>query len=225
MKHIYLLIVTFVLLFGNGCKKSDKGQFTLLEKDATGLDFRNMLKEDENFNIFKYQYYYNGGGIAIADFDNDGLQDVFFTGNMVKNRLFRNKGNLKFDDVTEKSGVAKAEGWCTGANAIDINNDGWMDLYICRAGYPFPKLRKNLLYINNKNLTFTEQAAEYGLDDDSYSTHAAFFDYDKDGDLDMFLLNHSAPEYSKGSLEIVTLKTKENRSLRVNYLEMTMGNM
>ncbi|MBL0101260.1 MAG: VCBS repeat-containing protein [Saprospiraceae bacterium] len=210
--RISLPIFTILYL----CQCSDKAfneQFTLLESNDTGLKFRNKLKEDENFNIFKYQYYYNGGGVAVADFNNDGMQDVFFTGNMVKNRLFVNKGNLEFNDITESSGVAINEGWCTGANAVDINNDGWMDIYVCRAGYPFPKLRKNLLLINNGNLTFTDKAAEYGLDDDSYSTHSAFLDYDKDGDLDMFLLNHSDLQYSKGSLEIFKLKNKREPEL------------
>lgn len=209
---IYLLC-TLLFLAAGACKKENNSMFTLLEKDETGLDFRNILKETENFNIFKYQYFYNGGGVAVADFDNDGRQDLFFTGNMVKNRLFINQGEMEFRDVTESSGVAANEGWCTGANAVDINNDGWMDIYVCRAGYPFPKLRKNLLLINNGNLTFTDKAAEYGLDDDSYSTHSAFFDYDRDGDLDMFLLNHSAPEYSKGSLEIFKLKNKREPAL------------
>src|SRR4030095_13003951 len=105
-------------------------------------------------------------------------------------------------------GIAKAEGWCTGVNAVDINNDGWMDLYICRAGYPFENLRRNLLYINNKDLTFTEKAAEYGLDDSAYSTHSAFFDYDRDGDLDLILINQYTPEYSKGNLQIFALHDK-----------------
>jgi hypothetical protein len=214
--HFFSRIFLSVLVILFLCQCSEKDvieQFTLLESSDTGLKFRNKLKEDENFNIFKYQYYYNGGGVAIADFNNDGMQDVFFTGNMVKNRLFLNEGDLEFKDITETSGVALHEGWCTGTNAVDINNDGWMDIYVCRAGYPFPNLRKNLLLINNGNLTFSDKAAEYGLDDDSYSTHSAFLDYDKDGDLDMFLLNHSDPQYSKGSLEIFKLKNKREPEL------------
>lgn len=210
----YIMILGLAaVVWAFSCKREEKQMFTLLEENKTGLNFRNILKETENFNIFKYQYFYNGGGVAVADFDNDGKQDLFFTGNMVKNRLFINEGDMEFRDVTDASGVASNEGWCTGANAVDINNDGWMDLYVCRSGYPFPKLRKNLLLINNKNLTFTDKAADYGLDDDSYSTHSAFFDYDRDGDLDMFLLNHSAPEYSKGSLEIFKLKNKREPAL------------
>ena len=191
-------------------EEEPKSGFSLLQKDKTGLDFRNILKEDENFNIFQYQYYYNGGGVALIDFNNDGLEDVFFTGNMVKNRLYQNLGNLKFKDVTEGSKLADMGGWCTGANAIDINNDGWQDLYVCRAGYPFEDFRKNLLFINNKDGSFTEQAAQYGIDDPAHSTHSSFFDYDLDGDLDLFLLNHSTPEYSKGNLEVFQLRSKKD---------------
>jgi hypothetical protein len=199
--HRFILLLT---LFGVlGCSSESKKEgFSLLSKSETGLDFRNMLNETENFNIFKYQYFYNGGGVAVADYNNDGSEDIFFTGNMVKNRLFLNDGNLSFNNITEESGVALHEGWCTGANAIDINNDGWMDIYVCRAGYPFEKLRHNLLLINNKDNTFTDRAKEYGIDDPAYSTHSSFFDYDKDGDLDLFLVNHSTPEYSKGNLEV-----------------------
>ncbi len=184
--------------------------FTKVSKKKTGIEFRNLLKEDENFNIFKYQYFNNGGGLAVGDFNNDGLQDLVFTGNMVKNRLYLNKGDFHFEDITKKSGIAEKEGWCTGVTTVDINEDGWLDLYICRAGYPFDDLRSNLLFINNGNLTFTEKAVEYGLDDLAYSTHSAFFDYDKDGDLDLFLLNHSTVEYSRGSLEVFQLRNKKN---------------
>ena len=214
---------TLILLLSQCDDWEATEQFTLLENGKTGLNFRNMLKEDENFNIFKYQYYYNGGGAALADFNNDGLQDVFFSGNMVKNRLFLNEGDLEFKDITESSGVALNEGWCTGANAVDINNDGWMDIYVCRAGYPFPNLRKNLLLINNKDLTFTDKAEEFGLDDNSYSTHSAFLDYDRDGDLDMFLLNHSDPQYSKGSLEIFKLKYKREPALESKLFRNDSG--
>jgi hypothetical protein len=204
MQRFILLITLFGIL---GCSSESKKEgFTLLSKSDTGLDFRNMLNETENFNIFKYQYFYNGGGVAVADYNNDGLEDIFFTGNMVKNRLFINDGNLSFSNITEESGVALHEGWCTGANAIDVNNDGWMDIYVCRAGYPFEKLRHNLLLINNKDNTFTDKAKEYGIDDPAYSTHSSFFDYDNDGDLDLFLVNHSTPEYSKGNLEVMEMQ-------------------
>lgn len=198
------------MFFLAACAEEPRTGFELLEKGRTGLDFRNLLKETEDFNIFKYQYFYNGAGVATADINNDGLEDIFFTGNMVKNRLFLNKGNLKFENITQSSGVAKYEGWCTGVNAIDINNDGWMDFYVCRAGLPFPKLRTNLLFINNKDNTFTESALSYGIADPAHSTHSSFFDYDRDGDLDLFLVNHSTPEYSKGNLEVKKLRQKQD---------------
>jgi hypothetical protein len=209
--------ILFILLAGCQHSAPDGQLFTRLSKSDTGIDFRNLVTEKETFNIFKYQYFYNGGGVAIGDFNNDGLQDVFFTGNMVKNRLYLNKGKLAFEDITKQSHVADLEGWCTGATPVDINNDGWLDLYICRAGYPFDNLRYNLLYINNGDAgknggvpTFTEKSAEYGLNDLAYATQAVFFDYDKDGDLDVFLLNHSTVEYSRGSLEVIPLRQKQN---------------
>ncbi len=200
-----------LLLFIFSCQNEKPGAlFTKVSKNKTGINFRNLLKEDENFNIFKYQYFNNGGGLAVGDFNNDGLQDLVFTGNMVKNRLYLNRGGFKFEDITQQSGIAEKEGWCTGVSTADINGDGWLDLYICRAGYPFDDLRSNLLFINNGDLTFTEKAAEYGLDDLAYSTHSAFFDYDLDGDLDLFLLNHSTVEYSRGSLEVFQLRNKKD---------------
>jgi hypothetical protein len=204
-----------ILLLFVSCQ-SDKpagAAFSEVPRSRTGIDFRNLVIEKETFNIFKYQYFYNGGGTAIGDFNNDGLQDIVFTGNMVKNRLYLNRGNFEFEDVTKTAGIADQEGWCTGAAPVDINGDGWLDLYICRAGYPFDNLRKNLLFINNGasgQLTFSEQAAVYGLDDPAHSTQASFFDYDLDGDLDLFLLNHSTVEYSRGSLDIYQIRHKKN---------------
>ncbi len=209
-----LRISSIVVLLGvllAGCQQSGKEEmFTEVSRNKTGIDFRNLLREDENFNIFKYQYFNNGGGLAIGDFNNDGLEDIVFTGNMVKNRLYINQGDLRFEDVTTTSGIAGKEGWCTGVTTVDINEDGWLDIYICRAGYPFDDLRSNLLFINNGDLTFTEKAADYGIDDLAYSTHSAFFDYDLDGDLDLFLLNHSTVEYSRGSQEVFQLRNKKD---------------
>jgi hypothetical protein len=201
-------------LFIISCKSDDK-LFTSLSKSETGLDFRNILEESEDLNVLNYTYFYNGGGVAVGDINNDGLTDVLFTGNMVKNRLFINKSDttnssLRFEDITQISGVAEAQGWCTGATMVDINQDGWLDIYICRSADTRAEKRKNLLYINNKNLTFSEKAAEYGLDDDGYSTQASFFDYDKDGDLDMFLLNHSLMEYAGFSKILTDLKKQRN---------------
>ena len=130
-----------------------------------------------------------GGGVGMGDFNNDGLQDIFFTANQTSNKLYINQGNFKFKDITEMAGLTSNQ-WCTGVSVVDINNDGWQDIYVCVSGPVEPGKRKNLLYINNHNLTFTEMAAAYGLDDSSYSTQAVFLDYDKDGLLDMYLLTH-----------------------------------
>lgn len=199
------IFALFLLVFACTSKPSD-AVFIQLSKNKTGLDFRNLIIEKETFNIFKYQYFYNGGGVASGDFNNDGLQDLVFTGNMVKNRLYVNQGNLSFKDVTLSSHIAEQEGWCTGVTTADVNCDGWLDIYICRAGYPFEKLTRNMLYINNGDLTFTDKAAEYGLDDKAHSTQAAFFDYDKDNDLDLLLINHSDVQYSRGSLEVLPIR-------------------
>ena len=191
------------------CQKEDT-LFTLLSPSDTGVTFNNYVEEDAENNVLKYGYFYNGGGVAAGDFNNDGLVDLYFTGNMVADKLYLNttkpvaKGNkatLTFEDITQAAGI-KHSGWKTGVSLVDINNDGWLDIYVCRSGAEDPNLRRNLLYINQSpqtpdgGLKFVESAAEYGLDDDSYTTQAAFFDYDKDGDLDCFLLNHSVQEYA-----------------------------
>ncbi|MCC6288132.1 MAG: VCBS repeat-containing protein [Chitinophagaceae bacterium] len=186
------------MLFQN-CKNNTPTFFSEVGKGETGIDFRNVLEEDESLNITRYIYFYNGGGVAAGDINNDGLVDIFFTGNMVKNRLYLNKGNFEFENITDKSGIALLQGWCTGAVMVDINHDGLMDIYVCRSADDDPERRKNLLFINNGDLTFTEQATKYGLDDSGYSTQASFFDYDKDGDLDCFVLNHSLSKYSTGA--------------------------
>lgn len=172
-----------------------------MEPGETGIDFRNTLFESDEMNVLHYVYFYNGGGVATGDINNDGMQDILFTGNMVKNRLYLNKGNFEFENITDKSGIAKQEGWCTGATMTDVNGDGYTDIYICRSADIAPSRRKNLLFLNNGDLTFTEKAEEFGLANDGYSTQAAFFDYDKDDDLDMFLINHSLQKYTTGAIE------------------------
>ena len=193
-----VLSAIFIIVLSS-CGEKKNTLFTKLGEGQTNIDFRNLvLENNEQFSCLNFPYYYNGGGVAAGDFNNDGLQDLVFTGSMVKNRLFINKGNFKFEDVTIHAGIAKYEGWCTGVSVADVNQDGWLDIYICRSAFDNPSFRTNLLFINNHDLSFTEQAAQYGLNDSGYSTQASFFDYDKDGDLDLFLIKQSKPEYSRG---------------------------
>lgn len=173
----------------SGLEKDGKYLFEPVPSDRSGIDFSNDLPLDDDLNILNYIYYFNGGGVAVGDINNDGLDDLFFTGNQVSNRLYINLGDLKFKDITREAGL-HSEGWSTGVSMADINADGWLDIYVCRSGHPDPARRKNLLYVNKGDGTFTEMAEAYDLADDSYSTQAAFFDYDLDGDLDMYLLNH-----------------------------------
>ncbi len=162
-----------------------------MKASETGIDFRNDLKYDPDFNIYKYRNFYNGGGVAVGDFNNDGLPDIYMTSNMNHNKLYLNKGNFKFEDVTAKAGVAGTKAWSTGCTMADVNGDGWLDIYVCNSGDVKGDSRGNELFINNHDGTFTERAAEYGLVDGGFSTHAVFFDYDHDGDLDCYVLNNS----------------------------------
>lgn len=165
--------------------------FQSIQASYSGIDFSNDLEETESFNIIEYLYFYNGGGVSVGDINNDGLLDIYFSANQKPNKLYLNKGNLQFEDITEKAGVASLGPWKTGVSMVDINGDGLLDIYVCRvSGYKGLEGR-NELYINNGDLTFTESAVAFGLDFKGFSTHAAFFDYDADGDLDMYLLNHA----------------------------------
>src|SRR5258706_3120869 len=188
--------VCILLLLFNGCNKKNKTVFTLLDSKATGIHFKNISVENEQINILTYEYLYNGGGVAVGDINNDGLKDIYFTSNNLENKLYLNLGNMKFEDITAKAGAGCQGGWKTGVTMVDINGDGFLDIYVCKSADGNPERRRNILLINNGNLTFTDKAKEYGLDDAGYSTQAAFFDYDNDGDLDMFLLNHSLIEVS-----------------------------
>lgn len=192
------------------CKDTKPVLFSLTDESDTGIDFRNNLQPSKEIDIMKYTYFYNGGGVAVGDINNDGLQDVFFTGNMVKNRLYLNKGNFEFENITQSSNVTSKQGWSTGVTMVDINNDGFLDIYVCQSADYSPERRKNLLYVNNGDLTFTEQAEQYGLADQGYSTQASFFDYDKDGDLDMFLINHSLQQYTTGAQENPEVRNIKN---------------
>lgn len=189
-----LLLSFFTLLFSNCSKNNSENKdtlFTKLDTTATGIKFVNDVKNGVDMNIFKYRNFYNGGGVAIGDVNNDGLADVFFTSNLGDNKLYLNKGNLKFEDISKKAGIDLPKSWSTGVNMIDINGDGLLDIYVSNAGNNINTIRKSQLYINNGNLTFTDKAAEYNLEETGITTHAAFFDYDKDGDLDCYILNNS----------------------------------
>ena len=188
----------FLILIGlPGCQKEDPNAlFTELSSKRTGISFRNLVRESEEFNVLTYGYFYQGGGVAVGDINNDGLPDLYFTGNMMAGKLYLNNGNFEFQDITESAGVAAAGLWNTGVTMADVNGDGFLDIYICRSAANDPERRRNVLLINNGDLTFTDKAKEFGLDDPGYSTQATFFDFDRDGDLDMFLLNHSTQEYA-----------------------------
>ena len=168
--------------------------FQLLSPKETNIKFRNDIDESENLNVLAYEYFYNGGGVAVGDINNDGLEDIFLSSNMGENKLYLNLGNMKFKDITKEAcpGLAgRKDGWKTGVTMADVNGDGLLDIYICYSGKVDNDMRRNQLFINQGNLKFVEKAKEYGLDDPGYSTQAVFFDYDNDGDLDMFLLNHN----------------------------------
>ena len=180
----------------------------LFEKQENcGITFENRLYDSESFNIFRYRNFYNGGGVATGDVNNDGLADVFFTANMGSNRLYLNKGDFQFEDISLKAGFKEKKRWSTGVVMVDINQDGYLDIYVCNAGFQQGIDQQNELWINNGDLTFEEKAAEYGLNDDGFSTHAAFFDYDLDGDLDVYILNNSF-------IPVNTLNYSGKRALR-----------
>ncbi|MDP4148719.1 MAG: VCBS repeat-containing protein [Bacteroidota bacterium] len=164
--------------------------FTLVPPERSGIRFQNTITESATQNVLAYEYFYNGGGVAVGDLNNDGLPDIVFTSNMGQPQVYFNKGNFVFEDVSRQSRI-KADGWKTGVTMADVNGDGWLDVYICRSGNGDDDSRRNLLFVNQKNGTFREAGARYGIDDKGNSTQAVFFDYDHDGDLDLFILNHS----------------------------------
>lgn len=193
MRGTLVGLIPFTLLW-SACSSVETESSTMFQavgKDVTGIHFINQLTDSDTFNIIDYLYYYNGGGLAVGDINNDGLEDLYFSANMANNKLYLNKGNMQFEDVSAASGTESPGPWKTGVTMSDVNQDGLLDIYLCRVGEYKGVSGRNELYINNGNNTFSEKAKEYGLDFSGFSTQAAFFDYDLDGDLDMYLLNHS----------------------------------
>jgi enediyne biosynthesis protein E4 len=175
----------------------DAPLFTLLDPATSGVNFVNVIADEEDFNILSYRNFYNGGGVAIGDVNNDGLADIFFTANRGQNKLYLNKGDLVFEDISARAGIEGDHGWSTGVAMADVNSDGLLDIYVCNSGDLKGDNRENELFINNGDLTFSEQAGRYNLNNKGFSTHASFFDYDLDGDLDCYILNNSFIDPSK----------------------------
>lgn len=205
----------------NGKREEDKQAsqlsnqgFEIIGSSKTGITFQNKLSDDplSSKNVLSYRHYFNGAGVGVADFNNDGLQDIFFAGNEAENELYINKGDFKFEKLGVESGINKNKVWACGVSIIDINSDGYKDIYVCQQGPYSPNERKNLFYINNGDLTFTESASEMGLDDSNYSTQAVFLDYDKDGDLDCYVMNES--KYAGVILKTVYEELKNEGNLR-----------
>ena len=206
-----LLASCFLMLLTNPVS-AQKTLFQILPSAQTNIHFSNAISENETLNVLSYEYFYNGGGVAVGDINNDGLEDLFFTGNMKPNKLYLNQGNLKFKDITSQASLefsGRTNGWKTGVTMADVNGDGLLDIYICYSEKADEATRRNQLFINQGNSKFKEQAKDYGLDDPGYSTQAVFFDFDHDGDLDMFLLNHNIKKIDNMEFANVRNQTDE----------------
>ncbi|RMA56803.1 VCBS repeat-containing protein [Ulvibacter antarcticus] len=209
------LVCAISLLVLQSCDKNQTAEeefsgplFTSISPEASGVNFINTVPETPEMNILTYQYLHNGAGVSVGDINNDGLADIFFNANYGPNHLYLNKGDFKFEEIGRAAGIGGKRAWSTGCTMVDINNDGFLDIYLSYSGNSTPNFRKNELFINNGDLTFTEKASEYGLADTGYSTQASFFDYDKDGDLDMFMLNH--PITPEQNLDFNTMVSERN---------------
>ena len=207
MNKFFFYFHSIIILIS--CSEKEIKLFEEISPKESGIDFENNLFFKQDFNIFTYRNYYNGGGVGLGDINNDGLLDIYFTSNLNQNKLYLNKGNFQFEDITETAKVGGTKSWSTGVSIVDINSDGFLDIYVSNSGDIRGDNKQNELFINNGDLTFTEKAKDFGLDDRGYSTHAAFFDYDKDGDLDCYLLNNSY----KGGFRITSIG-KDQRPVR-----------
>lgn len=190
-KELLSLHILFLIACSAVAQAPQPALFKVVPNGEAGINFANILKETPGLNIISYEYFYNGGGVGLGDFNNDGLIDIYFSGNMQPGRLYLNKGNWKFEDITSKAGVGGKKGWKTGVSIADVNGDGLLDIYLCYSGPLDRDKRTNELYINNGDLTFSENAAKMGVADSGFSTQAVFFDYDRDNDLDLFVVNHN----------------------------------
>ncbi len=206
MRSLPLQWLAFLFVSCQSYAQQAASLFTQMNSKQTGIDFTNNIKENDALNILAYEYFYNGGGVAIGDINNDGLADIFFTGNLKANKLYLNKGDFQFTDITRSAKLGGRKDWKTGVTMADVNADGWLDVYVCYSGKGEATTRRNELYINNHDLTFTEKAGEYGLADEGCSTQAVFFDYDLDNDLDCYVLNHNTKAYK--NIELHYLKTE-----------------
>src|SRR2546421_1589016 len=223
MVRSFLGTIGMLLLLG--CGNGRAPLFKLLSPHQSGVTFETTITTTDSFNVQKDVYIYNGAGVAVGDINNDGLPDLFFSGNMVSSRLYLSKGNMQFEDITERAGV-KTHRWCTGATMVDINSDGLLDIYVSVSGPGGESKgvdRANLLFLNNGNGTFTEAAAKYGIADTGYTTHAVFLDYDGDGDLDLFLLNNSPKDFARGAADTHPLGVKEPSPASWNTLYRNNG--
>src|SRR5207244_1953240 len=224
-RYLCALVVSLVLFAG--CRQQQKTPplFRLLTPDQTGVRFANTITTTDSENVQTDVYVYNGAGVAIGDIDNDGLPDIFFSGNMVSSRLYLNKGNMRFEDITQAAGVGTKR-WATGASMVDINNDGYLDIYVSVSGPEWSNGtdRANLLFINNGDHTFTEAAHQYGIADTGFTTHAVFLDYNGDGYLDLFLLNNSPKDFARGAADANPLGVRVISPASYNTLYRNNGN-
>ena len=219
MRISFFICLVCILLIS--CSKLSKQTFKRLSPSRSGIQFTNTLVEDDTLNYTIFPYMYMGGGVSVGDINNDGLDDIFFTGNLVRNKLYLNKGNLKFEDISEKAGISGNHQWFTGSTMVDVNNDGFLDIYVCVSGKYKPS--DNLLFINNKDNTFTESGKAYGINDKSSSVQATFFDYNNDGLLDLYVANYPIVLVSMGA-DFYHTKMIENKYDESGHLYKNSGN-